>query len=77
MPYGKFESHMERELSKLSQKEYEKVRTLVHELEKIIGIPDSMTSVPSTRFPHTAVHLAKMERALMFLENDHGGKFDW
>lgn len=75
MPYGKFDSKMERELSDLTQKEYEKIRTLVGELEKVIGIPDN--PLEEVRFPHTAVYLAKLERALMFLEYDHGGKFNW
>lgn len=75
MPFGRFDSKMERELYGLTQKEYEEVRTLVHKLEKIIGVPKN--PLFETKYPHTAEHLGKLERALMFLEHALGGKFNW
>lgn len=74
MPFGKFDSKMERELSQLTQRRYEDLRSLVHQIEKIVGVPNSLEE---PQFPETASHIAKLERALMFLESDHGGVFEW
>jgi len=74
MPFGKFESNIERELYNLSQREYEDLRTMVHKIQKLVGVTNG---IDPPKYPHTATLVDKLERALMFLEYDHGGKFEW
>ena len=74
MPYGKYYSKIEKELANLTQAEYEEIQHILTKLHNIIGYHDG---IGKPRFPETAKHLDKIDRAITFLEYDHGGIFDW